>query len=407
MATESKENILADLGIEVESEKKATLTQKQERIIAGFEDIQRFVEERGHLPAHGEDKDIFERIYAARLDQISKQVECRDLLADIDHQGLLGDAENINIASLEALDSEGLLTELGIDVEEKNDITNLQNVKYRAEIKAAEEIANRIKCDDFENFKPIFDAVQNDLNTGIRKTNKFRKDAGFLKSDIKKGQFFIIGGQVSYVDSVGEPIMTPDGRHSDARLRVIYSNGTESDMLLRSLQRALYKYEDSRLISEPSAGPLFSGAIKDGDTPSGTIYVLRSKSDNDFVSKNRKFVHKIGVTTTSIKQRTANAKLDPTFLMAEITVVATYKLFKINKNKFEKLIHQFFSEARLNIEIKDRFGNPFIPQEWFCAPLECIEEAIDRIENETIVDYYYDVKKARLKKLKTKFNQIT
>ncbi len=87
--------------------------------------------------------------------------------------------------------------------------------------------------------------------------------------------------------------------------------------------------------------------------------------------------------------------------MAEVMVVATYELYKINKNKFEKLIHQFFSEARLDIEIKDRFGNPFIPKEWFCVPLECIEGAVDRIENETIVDYFYDVKGAQLKKLKT------
>lgn len=149
----------------------------------------------------------------------------------------------------------------------------LRHVKPRAEVRAAEEIANRTRCEDFDTFKPIFKALQKELDNGVRETNKFRKDAGFLKSDIKKGQFFILGGQVAYVASVGEPFKAPNGS-TDARLRVIYSNSTESDILLRSLQRALYKDEGSRFISDPSAGPLFSGEHDDEDLASGTIYLL-------------------------------------------------------------------------------------------------------------------------------------
>jgi hypothetical protein len=106
-------------------------------------------------------------------------------------------------------------------------------------------------------FKPLFEAVQHDLDKGTRKTKRFRKEAGFAKADIKQGHFIIIGGQTAYIAKIGDTIKAPNGE-DDARLRVIYSNGTESDILLRSLIRAMYKDESSRLISEPNAGPLFS-----------------------------------------------------------------------------------------------------------------------------------------------------
>ena len=83
-------------------------------------------------------------------------------------------------------------------------------------------------------------------------TRLFVKDAGFLKADIDVGQFFILGGQLAYVAEVGEAIKAPNGQ-MDARLRVIYSNGTESSLLRRSLQRALYKDEAGRWVTDPVA----------------------------------------------------------------------------------------------------------------------------------------------------------
>ena len=133
---------------------------------------------------------------------------------------------------------------------------------------------------------------------------------------------------------MGEMFTTDQGR-SDARLRVIFDNGTESNMLMRSLQRALNGDEAGRRITDPSAGPLFGDEVSEGDQASGTIYVLRSKSDHPVVAANREVVHKIGVTTMTVKQRIAGARLQPTFLMADVEVVATYELFNINRNKLE------------------------------------------------------------------------
>jgi hypothetical protein len=130
---------------------------------------------------------------------------------------------------------------------------------------------------------------------------------------------------------------------------------------MRSLQRALHKDEAGRRITDPVPGPLFSGQYAEGDQAAGTIYVLRSKSEHPVVAANRDLIHKIGVTNMNIDQRIAGARLLPTFLMADVEVVATYELYNINRTKLENLIHRVFGSARLDIEIKDRFGQPVVP----------------------------------------------
>lgn len=374
-------------------QKKSGRTPREERIIAGFEEVQGFVDEHGHAPRHGEGNDIFERLYATRLDRLRALEECRALLAPLDRQGLLAEAVTTAAPNDDIGDDE-LLAELTGAAGDAS-ITELRYVRTAAEKRAAEEIANREPCEDFDRFKPLFDAVQADIDSGARITQPIRKDAGFLKTDIREGEFFILGGQTAYVAEVGETFKAPNGE-SDARLRVIYANGTESNLLLRSLQRALYKDDASRRVSEPSAGPLFASESEADDLASGTIYVLRSKSDNPIVAANREVLHKIGVTGGDVAKRIANAKLDTTFLLADVEIVATYTLYNINRTKLENLIHRIFDPARLDIEIKDRFGNPVIPREWFLVPRFVIDEAVGHIKDGTITEFTYDPKLARL-----------
>lgn len=375
-------------------EKKGGRSPREERIIAGFEEIQRFVQKSGYAPRHGEDGDIFERLYAVRLDRLRALEECRSLLAPLDNQGLLTGVPVTSSEPPDTMDDDELLAELE-GAAGSSDITKLRHVRTSAEKREAEEIASREKCLDFETFKPLFQQIQSDLESGLRTTRPFVKDAGFLKADIQAGQFFILGGQTAYVAEVGEPIKAPNGE-TDARLRVIYSNGTESDLLLRSLQRALYKDEAGRRITEPSAGPLFDDQTGDGDQASGTIYVLRSGSDHPLVTANRQILHKIGVTGGSVERRIANARLDPTYLMADVEIVATYELYNVNRAKLETLIHKVFGAARLDVEIKDRFGQPIVPKEWFLVPLFAVDEAVARIKDGTITGYVYDPQTARL-----------
>lgn len=395
--TDEDDALLAELGVEVEAKKDAARTPREERIIAGFEEIQSFAAAHGRTPQHGEERDIFERLYAVRLDQLRAQENCRTLLEPFDHEGLLAGATFAPADAADDISDDELLAQLGVDADATDDITELRHVRSAADKRAAEEIANRERCEDFDRFKPLFDAVQNDLDSGVRITQPIRKDAGFLKTDIKAGEFFIIGGQIAYVAEVGDTFKAPNGE-SDARLRVIYSNGTESNLLLRSLQRALYKDEVSRRVSEPSAGPLFASDSEADDLASGTIYVLRSRSDNPIVAANRDLVHKIGVTGGDVAKRITNAKLDPTFLLADVKIVATYKLYNLGRTKLENLIHRIFDPARLDIEIKDRFGNPVIPREWFLVPLFVIDDAVEKIKDGTITGYVYDPNSARLVK---------
>jgi hypothetical protein len=395
--TDEDDALLEELGIEIEARKVARYNAREERIIAGFEVIQRFVEEKGRLPEHGEDKDIFERLYAVRLDQIRKQPDYTNLLKEIDHQKLLDGNYRPEMEIPNDLDDDELLLQLGINANEENSITNLKYVKSRAEKNAAEEIANRTLCEDFERFKPLFEAVKKDIDTGFRNTIRFRKDAGFTKTTLKIGQFIIVGGQIAFIEEIGETFKAPNGE-DDARLRVIYDNGTESNILLRSLIRAMYKDETSRFIKEANSGPLFSGENSEGDLHSGTIYVLRSLSDHPLVKENRSLVHKIGVTGGDVKIRIANAKNDPTFLLADIEIIATYKLANISRTKLEKLIHRFFSAAKLDIEMKDRFGKQVKAQEWFLVPLFIIDEMVEKIKDGSVSDYYYDPASAELKR---------
>lgn len=389
MSKSELDDLAAELAEFAPPEKKSGRSAIEERVIAGFEEIQRFVEKHGRAPQHGEDRDIFERLYAVRLDRLRALTEWHSLLQPLDYQGLLAGAPAAVGSGEESIDIDELASELA-DVAGDNDITVLRHVRPSAEKRAAEEIADRKPCEDFDTFKPLFDQVRNDLSLGLRVTRPFGQYA-----TIEVGHWFILDGQTVYVAEEGEEFDSPQGK-KDARLRVIFSNGTESNLLRLSLARALYKDETARRITDPDMGPLFSDALEEGDLESGTIYVLRSLSDHPFVSEHRDIIHKIGVTGGKVETRIANAEHDATYLLAKVEVVATYKLAGINRTRMEKLFHRLFAPARLNITINDRFGHPVQPEEWFLVPLFVIDEAVARIKDGSITGYIYDPKAAKL-----------
>ncbi len=388
--TDDDFDLLDELGVETEPVSTGGRTPREQRIIAGFEEIERFVEEHGRHPEHGESRDIFERLYAVRLDRIRESAECREVLKDLDSRSLLGDGGNSSIADDDEQDDEDLLAALGVETSSDTDITNLVHVRPRAEINAAEEIAQRTPCPDFHLFKPLFETVQQELNAGEREAVKYKDNA-----EVRNGDLFILDGQKVFVAEKGKPFIGEHGR-TDCRLRVVYDNETESDLLMRSLQRALNKDDASRRIKEPGLGSLFSGVLEDGDQSSGVIYVLRSCSDHPFVKEHQELIHKIGVTSGNVKKRVANAKKDPTFLLADVEIVAEYKLANINRKALEALIHRFFATVRLDLELKDRFGSQVEPKEWFLVPLASIDEAIQKIKDGTIGEFRYDSEKAGL-----------
>ncbi len=394
MAEMNDDELLDALGVETVPLKASSRTPREERIIAGFEDILRFHQTHGRVPQHGEDRDIFERLYAVRLDQLRKLPEAQTLLAAMDVVGLLSGSVTAQV-DVDALDEDALLAELGVsDVSAgRSDITVLRHVRPYAEIKAAEEIANRTPCKDFDRFKRLFDEAAAGLKTGLWMTKPFIKNAS-----IEMGDYFIIGGQVAFVADMQECTQTKDGR-DNPRLRVIFDNQTESNLLLRSLSRSLYPDGDTpvgRRLIKIDDGPLFGDAPEPDDIESGTIYVLRSLSSHPFVAEHRELIHKIGVTGGRVETRIAGAEKDATYLLAGVEVVATYKLHNLNRTKLESIFHRLFGAAQLDLTIEDRFGHPVKPREWFLVPLHVIDEAVQCIRDGSVTEVIYDPKKAEL-----------
>ncbi len=389
MSDLNDDELLDALGVEVAPIKAASRSAFEERIIAGFEDIQRFYEEHKRQPVNAEGLDIFERLYAVRLEQLRKLPEARAVLVEFDTHNLLGSPATHNV-KIDELSEDALLAELGVSAEPSSadDITVLRHVRTNADRQAAEEIADRTPCKDFKSFKPLFEQAERELKSDTRKALRFGRDANIQLHD-----FFILEGQFAYVAEMGETIKMQTG-HNDARLRVIYGNGTESNLLLRSLQKALWKDETGRRLTSTTIGPLFDDQPEPEDIESGTIYVLRSHSTHPYVAEHRELIHKIGVTGGKVETRISGAEKESTYLLAGVEVIATYKLHNINRVKMENLFHRIFGSAQIDISIDDRFGNPVKPREWFLVPLQVIDEAVQRVKDGTIADVVYDASTA-------------
>lgn len=97
-----------------------------------------------------------------------------------------------------------------------------------------------------------------------------------------------------------------------------------------------------------------------------------------------------------MKRRISNAKKDPTFLLADVELVETYKLANINRNKLEQLLHQFFSLARIDVELRDRFDENVEPKEWFLIPLPAIRKAVELLISGEIEHCHYDPESAKI-----------
>lgn len=252
------DELAAELAEFAEPVREAGRSPVEERVLAGFEEVQRWVTEHGRSPRHGEGLDIFERLYAVRLDRIRNQPGLRALVESMDQQGLLA-GEATPGGNPATMSEEEMASELAGIGDVASDITTLQHVRSRKEIEAAEEIASRRPCTDFAKFRPIFERVQAELKSGLRQALPFNKDIGNnTDARVRAGDFYIVGGQLAFVAEMGEMSLTPEGA-PQARLRVIFGNGTESNLLMRSLQNALYKDAAGRRITELNDGPLFTG----------------------------------------------------------------------------------------------------------------------------------------------------
>lgn len=287
-------------------------------------------------------------------------------------------------------DISSFLSKIG---ESQGDIFNLKYVKRSTEKAGAPDyVAQRVRCRNFHEFEPLFETVNREIDQGVREAIPFRKEY-----EIEAGQFFILKGLMVYIAEIGEEF-EKNGK-KNARMRVIFSNGTEADNLLRSLARELYKDEYGRRITDPKTRGLFSNQPSEGDIGTGTVYVLQSMSEHSRITPIRKYLHKIGVTRSSVKTRIGNAVNDPTYLLADVKIVAEFKIFNVKAAKVEKLLQTYFDKARADITIEDRFGKPVRSTEWFFVLPSVVKEAVDRLIDGSLGHTYYDPKQAKIRKI--------
>jgi hypothetical protein len=248
--------------------------------------------------------------------------------------------------------------------------------------------AEFMPCTDFDKYADKFEEVQSALEAGERKARPVKKWAVI---EPVEGDFFIRNGLLAMIAEKSE--MTARGGSRDHRLRVIFSNGTESDPLMSSFRKSLNDDKASRLVEKVGLGPLDAEWEADRVGVSGTIYVARSLSEDPAITDQRNILHKIGVTSQDVRRRVADARNDPTFLLAPVEIVATFELANLPRDKVEHLLHRFFEIARpAELFILDRFGKKVHPKEWFYVLPEHVSQAAKLLQKQELHLFKYNVK---------------
>ena len=260
-----------------------------------------------------------------------------------------------------------------------------QDMRRVIEKKKPDYVAQHKLCENFEDYKPLFAKVHHELKEGKRSLVKINKTA-----TLSAGRFYYVSGQMLLLEQVGE-LKKSSNFLPDARTRCIYENGTESDILLQTLRKNVVGdgYAISELQEEANSQFFNNADIANDDLVTGYIYVLSSLSDDDAV-KSEKNLYKIGFTTNSVEQRISNAEKEPTYLMAPVKIVATYKVVNMNSQKFEDLVHLLLNPVQYQVIVYDEKGIAHQPQEWFIVPLPVVDVIIKKIMDGTIVGYTYN-----------------
>ena len=368
-----------DLGL-LNVKPKVVRQTSDERLIGSFEEINKFVEENKREPEPS--SDLMENNLYYRLEGLRDNPKKKEQLKTFDRFDLLKENEQSSLPpqSIDDIlndDDFGLLS-----TAEQGDIFNIGHglEKKDNSLSTYDYVARTKKCNDFDKFQNLFKACQEDLKNKKRFLRKFKTE-----TSIKQGTFFVYRGMLVYIDKVGD--FTERNQRRQARLRCIYENGTESDLLRNSLAKALYS--DGQIVTENYDESLkaFSG-ITNEDKPTGCIYILKSLSKDPQV-KAIKDLYKIGFSETTAEERVRNAVNETTYLMAKVKIIASYQVYNVDAHHFETLLHRFFDQARLSIDVIDNNGSRHTVREWFQLPFDVIMQAIPLILSGDIVNYQY------------------
>lgn len=384
---EDKDKILDEifsndpLGLLNVKPKISNVKTADERLSASFEEINEFIEKNEREPTPNPSNITEYQLYS-RLKNLREDINKMLVLEPQDKYGILK-VEKKEINSIDDIFNDDLL---GIfDDGEAQSLFEFKHTPREIARAEADFVARRKPCKKFKDYEELFKSVQADLASGKRKLIKFHE------SQLNQGNFFVHNGVVLYLEKVIDLEVDKFGK-PDGRTKIIFENGTESSMKLRSLGKNLFL--NGKGITQSSDNEVeefienFS-SITDEDEEAGYIYVLSSKSTDPKITE-IKNLFKIGYSTTPVANRIKNAEKEPTYLMAPVQIEAEYKTFNMNTQKFEQLLHNFFGASCLNIDIWDEKLRRKMPQEWFVVPLHIVDQAIDLIISGEIIKYRFD-----------------
>lgn len=374
-----------DLGLLDSKAKQSNVKTEDQRLIDSFEEINQFYEKEGKEP---ENNSITEYKLASRLKSLRDDPVKVEILKDYDRFDLLRAEKKIESVADILVDDSGLL-----DTEETLSIFKLKNVpQHRSE---TDFVAHRkpMKGKQFEPYENLFKQVHRDLRNGKRQLIPFTSSERNLKSD----SFYILDGVLLYLENADltkEEVELETGNRirQDGRTRTIFENGTISNMLFRSLGKQLL--QNGKIVTHSSDSDdraLLEGAnvVNEEDLETGWIYVLKSKSTHPEITKFND-LYKIGYSRIPVEKRIKNAAKETTYLNAEVVIIGIFKCYNVNPQKFENLLHRFFSDVCLNVDIYNAEGRRITPREWFVVPIGIIEKTIRLILSGEIINYYYD-----------------
>lgn len=325
--------------------------------------------------------DLTERKLYARLKGYRERPELKKKFEEIDNLGLLKvtneKLEEIAEESKEYNSLDDILKDESL-FEETDKMKSLLDLsRYKRTINTADKYSRRKNVKDFRKFGEIFNLVQREIANGTRIIVPMDSE-----KSISEGKFYIDNGILLYVLSMSDYYIDKNG-YRNAKLHLIYENGTENNgILLRSFASNLFdKTRNGKMVTEIISDVMGETNIEQRTCQyftTGYIYVVKSLSLDAEIQKYEN-LYKIGFSRGNINERIKNAKDEATYLYAPVTVVATWEVQNINIQKLEQVLHNRFSENRLDIEIPKINGGTFNPKEWYIISLEDIEKEINDI----------------------------
>ncbi|WP_125707437.1 GIY-YIG nuclease family protein [Lacticaseibacillus porcinae] len=258
------------------------------------------------------------------------------------------------------------------------DTKNL-NATQREQQNRPEVISQRRAVKNFDEYESMFKQVQSELASGQRQLLPFKN------YELQVQHFYVLKGQLLYIDEIGEEIELNDNsnRKTDARMHVIYDNGTENNPTRNGLAASLYGRQ-GRIVTEIEHGVELTG----DDHVTGFIYMLESLSNNPQIKEIQAQhpLYKVGFTTGSVRRRIANAENESTYLYGPVRLAGELKVVNLKAEALETALHHALAQYQLDVDITVGNGRIVTPREWFVIDLDTIEEIAQRIVTSLLME---------------------